>query len=169
MLKTIDDLTGLLLHRNPQVRAKAAHALGVMVKKQGLRDERAISELVQMLALTGKDPSPKVRIQAAFALGHIGGDRVLSPLGVALRFDKNAKVRAMAAESLRIVGDKVAAADLRHGTWDKSAIVRAKSARAMGDLKIETSIDALEALLDDKTVAGVAREAIAKIKGDYPG
>jgi len=100
MLKTIDDLTGSLYHKSPQVRAKAAHALG----NRGVRDERAISTLIQMLALTGKDRSPKVRIQSAYALGHIGGDRVLSPLGVALRYDKDPRVRAMAAESLRIVG-----------------------------------------------------------------
>ena len=162
MLETIDVLTGSLYHKNPQVRAKAAHALG----NRGVRDERAISSLIQMLALDGKDSSPEVRIQAAYALGSIGGDRVLSPLGVALRHDKDARVRAMAADALRIVGDKVAGADLRHGSWDRSPIVRAKSARAMGDLNIRTSIDALEALLDDKMIAEVAREAIAKIKGD---
>lgn len=93
-LKAIPLLRGLLLDADPDVRARAAHALGQ------IGDPGSIPDLVEALT----DPSWPARAMAAKALGRIPGARAVEALCGALT-DPQWWVRANAAEALKAKGD----------------------------------------------------------------
>jgi len=93
-LKAIPVLRGLLSDPHPDLRARAAHALGL------IGDPGSIPHLVGVL----KDPAWPVRAMAARALGRIPGREALEPLCLALT-DSQWWVRANAAEALKSKGE----------------------------------------------------------------
>jgi cyclophilin family peptidyl-prolyl cis-trans isomerase/HEAT repeat protein len=98
------DLVGLLSDREPQVRARAALALGRVGLSEGTEP------LVRLLG----DADAEVRLTAAFALGLIGDDAARAPLRAALS-DASPLVQGRAAEALALIGqsaDAQAIADM---------------------------------------------------------
>jgi HEAT repeat protein len=93
-LKAIPVLRALLSDPQPDLRARAAHALGQ------IGDPGSIPSLVGVL----KDPAWPVRAMAARALGRIPGREALEPLSHALT-DGQWWVRANAAEALKAKGE----------------------------------------------------------------
>src|SRR5437764_317390 len=70
-----------------------------------------------------RDPSFKVRVQAALALGRTSDPRAVLPLIAALK-DENETVRGMAVNSLALLGDERALEPLLAARKDKSPLVR---------------------------------------------
>lgn len=94
-LKAIPALRELLRDPDPDVRARAAHALGQIA------DTGAVSGLVSALS----DPRWPVRAMAAKALGRIPGDGAIDALCRSLT-DSQWWVRANAAEALKGKGER---------------------------------------------------------------
>jgi hypothetical protein len=69
------------------------------------------------------DPSYKVRLQAAMALGHLKDARAVPALVTSLE-DPNPLVRGMAANALGLIGDTRAVAPLREHLKDRESLVR---------------------------------------------
>jgi HEAT repeats len=79
---------------DPLVRSRAAIALG------SLGDRRGLAALEAALA----DRSFSVRVQAIQALGQIGGEQAAQVLGDVLLYERDAKMRALAALALHREG-----------------------------------------------------------------
>ncbi|RMG60856.1 MAG: HEAT repeat domain-containing protein, partial [Deltaproteobacteria bacterium] len=105
---------------NPEVRAKAAGALG------RLKDPRAIPRLVEMLV---SDPVPFVRVRTAQALGQIGHPSIIDYLVNILR-DPEWWVRVRAVEALEQMGQP-AIPSLLAALEDEDEEVRKKAAQAL--------------------------------------
>jgi HEAT repeat protein len=123
---------------NASLRAAAARLIG----------ESGIKESVdRLVALLQSDPEPKVRKDAAYALGLIGDVTAVKPLVAALK-DGAPMVRGMAAESLAYLRDPSALGPLLETLQDPSAEVRYWGAFALGEVGDENSIPALRRLAD---------------------
>jgi HEAT repeat protein len=147
----IEPLLGALASANPQTRAYAARALGLIGAPQAfepivgllarepvdstrlsliealgaLRDSRAVPILLAHLqAPEQANRGWTVRL-AANALGTIGGEEVIGPLSEVLASDPDWFARLGAAEGLRKVRHPLAAKALRHAMKDEDARVRA--------------------------------------------
>lgn len=94
-LESIDFIRDVLRNSDPDERARAAHALG-MIGHAG-----AVPELIRALA----DPDWPVRAMASKALGRIGSADAVEPLADALR-DKEWWVRSNAAVALKELGPR---------------------------------------------------------------
>lgn len=92
------DLVPLLADQDPQIRRRAALAVGRVGLVEG------VAPLLPLL----KDPDPDVRQVAAFALGLIGDRSASGPLQGMLA-DSSLVVRGRAAEALGLMGDTPAA------------------------------------------------------------
>ncbi len=91
-----------------------------------------VDELVTALR---SDESYKVRVQAALVLGKLKDKRALRPLVQALK-DENPTVRAVAAQSLGVLGDASAVASLRVAAEaDESEFVKREAEAALRKLK----------------------------------
>jgi cyclophilin family peptidyl-prolyl cis-trans isomerase/HEAT repeat protein len=112
------DLARLVTDPEPQVRRRAAIAIGRVGLKEG------IPALTSALA----DPDVEVRQAAAFALGLIG-DPSAAPALVPLLADAEPRVRGRAAEALGLAGAKDAAAAIGKmaAEYARSAAVTALS------------------------------------------
>jgi len=136
--ETVAALIGVLRDKNPQVRRKAAEALGQI-------ENPAIKPLVATL----RDDKSEVRNRAAEALIEIGGIGVIQPLIVALE-DKHFYTRETAAESLGRIGDSCAVKPLVAALSDTHWGVREKAAEALGRIGDSYAIEPLCAVLKDE-------------------
>jgi len=119
---------------NPEVRAKAAGALGKLL------EARAIDQLLEMLL---SDPIPFVRTRVAQALGAIGHPRVVDHLVQVLK-DPEWWVRIRAIEALEQIG-KEAAGTLLAAIEDEDAEVRRRAATALERMGyVRDSVETLE-------------------------
>lgn len=101
-----------LAEGSPQVQARVAEAIvrlcgddpdGV---SQGLSELRGSGEpAVAALVVALRDPSPRVRARAAFALGTLGDRRAVEPLAALAAADADATVRCDAGASLLDLND----------------------------------------------------------------
>jgi HEAT repeat protein len=105
---------------NPEVRAKAAGALGK------IKDDRAVSKLLELLV---SDPVPFVRVKASQALGLIGHPAVIDYLINILK-DPEWWVRVRAVEALEKLGDRAVVA-LLPALEDEDLEVRKRAAMAL--------------------------------------
>lgn len=78
-----------------------------------------------------KDPSYKVRLQAAMTLGRLRDERSIDPLLSSLRADKHPSVRGMAAQALATIGDTDALLGLQAAQNDPDKFVRAQVEQAI--------------------------------------
>ncbi|MBI5364939.1 MAG: HEAT repeat domain-containing protein [Planctomycetes bacterium] len=177
-MATAEVLLPLLVDKEPEVRAQAAHALG------DLRDKRAFPPLLGRLT----DASPRVRMFAAIALGRIGNPSALQALlqlvretkdedpvlrhaaifGLAgtqrsealvkLADDPDAHVRLAAVVALRRHASLLVARFLA----DADALVQTEAARAIDDLDLAPARADLASLLALPKLAtyDLARRAI---------
>jgi len=143
------------------LRGEAARSPGVL----GAR--RAAGRLIQVMR---GDPDASVRMFAAHALGSLCGPKAVSALREVLANQgEEAKVRGEAAESLGGCFASEAIPDLIAALKDQSPEVRFWSAYALGHMKAESALAALESLAasDHALVPGwwsVAREAADSIE-----
>jgi HEAT repeat protein len=89
-------LIGSLLDASPEVRARAAGALG------RLKDERAVASLTELLV---SEPVPFVRTKVSEALGQMGNPSVIQHL-INLLKDPEWWVRVRAVEALEHIGEQ---------------------------------------------------------------
>ncbi len=147
---TVKALIGVLKDKNPQVRKKAAEALGQI-------ENPAIKPLLAAL----RDDKSEVRDKSAKALIEIGGDSVIQSLIVALE-DKHSYTREIAAESLGRIGDRCAVESLVAALGDTDWEVREQAAEALGRLRDSQAVGSLVAALkdDDSDVRQRAAESL---------
>jgi HEAT repeat protein len=147
---------------NASLRAAAARLIG----------ESGIKESVdRLVALLQSDPEPKVRKDAAYALGLLDDVTAVGAVVAALK-DKSPMVRGMAAESLAYLRDPSAVGSLLETLQDPSAEVRYWGAFAIGEIGGEDAIPALRHLSDSDSeiapgygsVREEAEEAIRQIQ-----
>ncbi|HVP39832.1 MAG TPA: HEAT repeat domain-containing protein [Candidatus Saccharimonadales bacterium] len=131
-------LAGWLADAAPEVRARAALALGRM----GAR--RTLPALLPLLA----DADSAVRARAAFAAGLVGDSAALEPLG-RLAADASAEVRRRAVEALSRLGSRRAAPLLGAALRDPAREVRAEAAVGLWRLQDSSAVDATLPLLAD--------------------
>lgn len=149
-------------HDDAQVRQAAALACGSM-------GEAAHPALPALITAT-QDSHDRVRLNACWALGKIGGAEAVPALAECSR-DAALGVRAAAARALAEIGTPPATTVplLARLLGDESAYVRIATAAALGRLGEASAraVPALETLLDDpdRDVRQAAEEALAKIGG----
>src|SRR5262245_41973227 len=118
---TVAGLTWALTHGDHERREAAAVALGRMGPKAG----SALPALVGAIS----DPDDRIQIEAATAVGSIGG---VEALAFAMK-SPDVRVRRRAAEALRSRPDRIAALPtLRDALHDPSALVRRTAIEALG-------------------------------------
>jgi len=116
----VDSLAESLLDASPEVRARAAGALGK------IKDERAIGKLTELLI---SEPIPFVRTRVSQALGNIGNPSVLHYLVNILK-DPEWWVRVRAVEALEQLGEE-STPSLLIALEDEDIEVRKRSALAL--------------------------------------
>jgi HEAT repeat protein len=150
----IEPLLRALGSENPQTRAYAARALGLigtprafdpfvallaeeredslqmcLIEALGrLQDVRAVKILLPYLNVPEQVNRGWIIRMAANALGSIGSDDVIEPLSEVLASDRDWFARLGAAEGLRKVSHPLATEALRRGLKDEDARVRAEAA-----------------------------------------
>ena len=167
-----DELFGFLSHGNPKVRSRACLALGRIQASQ------AIAPLRGLL----KDPDPSVRREAAFAIGQIAmlhpdpfresegpGPEVIQTLS-SLSREKDAALRARAAEALGKIGGAKAAGVLQIVAGDPDGETRRQAAIGLARMRAPDAIPVLKGLLDDPIpeVRSAAAYAMGIVKGPLP-
>ncbi|HKQ76648.1 MAG TPA: peptidylprolyl isomerase [Blastocatellia bacterium] len=140
-----DELTGLLKHKTPEVRERAALAIG------RIGDKRGTAPLINVLQ---RDESSLVRAMAAFALGEIEDVRAANALLDALNSSKESlSVRARAVEALgKIVGVQANAESLGQPTLDSINQSLVKQLPA-----VSGALSADQKLLSSLTITALAR------------
>ncbi len=136
----------------PPASALARGLLGIALLVVLARPARAdkVDELVTALR---SDESYKVRVQAALVLGKLKDKRALKPLVQALK-DENPTVRAVAAQSLGVLGDAAAGPALKAASdSDESDFVKREAEAALRKLKASGA--------PTRAVAGAARFFVA--------
>ncbi len=116
----VPQLLDALFDVSPEVRAKAAGALGK------IGDDRAVNKLTELLI---SDPVPFVRVRIANALGEIGHPAVIDYLINVLK-DPEWWVRVRAVEALEQLGDK-AVSGLLIALEEDDVEVRRRAAMAL--------------------------------------
>jgi HEAT repeat protein len=167
----IESLIAILKkHKDPEARAAAAVALARMaappsdpsgaVAPPPLKGTLALAALIAAL----DDPEPKVRLDAAFALGMAGDLMAVSPLIARLK-DKDVDVRMGTAVALGRLKAADAAKPLAAALEDESPWVRQVATWALIELK-DGAAAALEAALKFKTpeARGMAATALGRLK-----
>jgi cyclophilin family peptidyl-prolyl cis-trans isomerase len=128
-------LRGWLAHEEPEVRARAAFALG------SVQHQDAAGELAELL----RDPSPPVRRDAAFALGQLDLEDGGESLVEALAREEDPEVRAWLLEALgRAGGEDVLGRLVEMGAGPEEAAWTLALARAaVRNLYPEGSVQAM--------------------------
>lgn len=151
-----DALILQLAHRDPNVRWRAAIALGAT----GHKDPAVAVSFLSKLTVKTSETDPFVRTKACAALGHLEDPRAIPPLAVAMD-DEDWRVRAQAAVALGRLGKDAAIPSLvKRGLQDPSATVRGMSMVALGSLKREEGLKHVATLLADPT----ARDKEASVR-----
>ncbi|MFB0560443.1 MAG: HEAT repeat domain-containing protein [Candidatus Lokiarchaeia archaeon] len=199
-VRAVEPLIQALKDKDGEVRLRAAEALGkigderaVEPLTQALKDENkyyvkhvreSMEEALQCIEEKKKeessiralsDPSPRVRIAAAEALGRNGSSRAVEPLINALEGDPSPRVRMIAAEALGKIRDTRSVEPLIKALKDRFLEfgknfyeIRSEAALALGEIgdkrAVEHLIDALEDTV--KSVREAAKQALEKIKND---
>lgn len=133
-----------------EARAQAAERLG---RSSG--QDRAITALLGAL----HDPSPRVRGQAAFALGRLGALRAVGPLVSALN-DPSDDVRCRVAVALGLIGSSSVLEATSDADEETEATVRWSAIRALGELG-PAGVDCLVKALKHGPRSERARVAVA--------
>lgn len=159
------------------IEALAAEAAKALANLGGARARRGCTRL-----LDGKAPKP-VRYAATYALAYMRDDEAASTLMALVRDRHEAEeVRGQAAEGLDYLGReggphrRAAARTALHGLDDPSPVVRFWCAFALGAMRFEPAVPALERLArQDKAmcpgwwqVCDEAADAVAMIEGREP-
>lgn len=131
-----------LEHRDPRVRAAAAHALGSVHDPDEAR--RAAGALVRAL----EDPRSEIRATAAMSLGELRDPDAREALELRLD-DGDAAVRQTAAIALGRVGDAAALPALRRALESGPADLRFQAATSLVELDPEAAYEPLLAALTD--------------------
>ena len=140
------------------VRSTAVRCLG--------RAPLALAEEVTSAATPAlDDASPLVRVEAAVALGRLGGPSAVAPLALRLT-EPEESVRRAAAVALGAIGDRKAVAALSFAIDDRSVSVAAAAAVALGELGDPSALPVLERTLLEPgwgPVHVAAAQALAKL------
>lgn len=178
-LAVVDSLTTCLQDEDPDVRGRAAYALGSTRNPQAidrlipaLRDKNngagslaayALSELgalaVSSLAAALQDDDQVVRRRAADALTKIGPPAIESLVG-ALR-DQQLDTRRLAASALGKIGGQSAIGALVAALGNEDAEVRGRAASALGQINDSQALEPLVLALRDKDLSVRWRAAYA--------
>jgi HEAT repeat protein len=186
--RSIPDLVGLMEDPVPEVRIRAAKALGALGGLEAvqsllgaLRDTNRWSALRigDILATLGEPAvgpliaelprlPPAARVPAIDILGRLRSPQAV-PLLVSLLHDPEDNARARAAHSLGVIGDPRCAPALVATLRDHAWPVRAMAAKALGMVPGSAGVKALQRALADREwwVRSNAAEALRQ-KGD-PG
>jgi len=135
---------GLRTHRNPDVRAACAYCL----------KRKAPGVITACLSAIESDPDPRVRINAAFALGELGGQAELAALSRAVQRNRSssgslADPAVAAVRAIGRIGGRTAAQMLLD-LWHDATLPRATSGivvAAMGDTGDLRCLEVVEAVL----------------------
>jgi HEAT repeat protein len=96
---------------------------------------RSDPQLDSAIRALRKDPSLKVRTQAAIVLGHRGAREAVQPLREAVAEDSSSAVRIAAVAALARIGDRAARSTLKHARdVDPDEAVRREAGRALADI-----------------------------------
>jgi HEAT repeat protein len=157
----IEPLIQALSSQNPQARAYAARALGLMgttrafgsIATQLAKEEDGDAKLLMIEALGGIGGDQAVEVLlpylttpqqqnrgwivrvAANALGRIGAEAVIQPLAEILSTDLDWLARLGAAEGLRKIKDQRVAGPLRKALKDEDPRVRAEAVAGLRELR----------------------------------
>ncbi len=173
----------LLADPNPDLRRRAAQALGYLGAREAVPDlvralrdadldvgnaamdalafleaAEAATAVVDLL----RDPGVAVRRRAGRLLGRLKAEGAVPSL-VALLSHDEARVRESAADTLGLVGARGAVAELRKLLADEYTGVRQAALRALAALEATAEVPAILALLRDED--GGTREAAASALG----
>jgi HEAT repeat protein len=143
-----------LKHEDPDVRWKAAEALGEIGHKS------AVQPLAQTLL---KDKNANVRARAADALGDIGHKSAVQPLAQTLLKDKDYFVKWRAAVALGDIGHESGVQPLVQVLKDGYGDIRRRAVEALGKIG-KSAIPHLTKALKDKN--GGVREAAVIALGE---
>jgi len=149
----------ILENENGLVRAFAARTLGNHHSKQ------VVSGLVKVLA----DPDWQVQVNAAVALGKIGDDKAVHPLGQLTVKHSLSQVRWAAVAALGEIGSKKAKDYLIKSTLDKSPGVRAATLKSLtqvledqAELFLQQGLNDSQRLVRAEAVRSFGRAKIEK-------
>jgi len=140
--------------KRDEQRFWAARILG------GLKTNRAGSSLLNALS----DRSPKVRSEAAQALGHLSSHQAVHPLSKMLLEDPVPLVRDASAEALGAIGDDRAFTSLKEGLADSDYATRRRVMEAlekMGEKVTPIFLDALQS--ESKEASAQAAAALERM------
>jgi HEAT repeat protein len=118
----IPQLTALLAHRTPEVRAAAVEALG------NIGGQPAVTALQGMR----NDPDPYVRLRAAVALAQAGDQDAIATINKALA-SPVADIRLTAAEAYRNNPTESSRAAVRSALGEANPLTRARAAALLGE------------------------------------
>jgi aminopeptidase N len=107
------------------------------------------------------------RLDAARALGELGGDEAVAALGLALRHDRFFGLRQVAGAALARIGSEPALAALRPGAGDPDARVRAAALAGFGSFSGHTELIDLLARALGSDASYRARAAAAGALGSF--
>ena len=149
-LGKVKELIKILKDRIPDIRARAAMALGY------IGDVRVIKPLIRTL----KDKEWSVRKAAAGALGYKRDPKVVEPLCNTLK-DEKESVREVAAIALGKIGDARAVEPLVQALNDQNWAVRSAATRALGNIGDDRATIPLCNIIKDETET--VREEVVKV------
>jgi len=151
----LDSLITALKHKNEDVRAASASALGE------IGNNRAVKPLI----VATKDKSEDVRAKASIALGKIGDTRAFEHL-TGLLNDESDFVRTHTIGALGDLGNPRSAKLLIPAFQSEDKFIRLSAARALGQIGDEIAIEPLEDMLsedDEWDVRKAAAESLKKL------
>ena len=150
--------------RHPERADEAALRLS---RVDGRRASGALLEI-----LTDDRADSRLRAAAARALGRARLLSASGALSVGARSD-NLEIRAASLEALGLLGDPEDAAAVAPALEDPDPSVRRAAIKALGNLRADGSIEALERFLarvppPDAGEASLARRSLAVLRGEEP-
>jgi HEAT repeat protein len=152
--KSVQVLTGALVHDDPDVRWAAASALGLIVNGVG---EESLLPLLD-------DEDVRVREAAATALGAMGSSSAVESI-IDMLDDEYSTSRLAATEALGRLGDDRAVKPLMALLEDQERTVRIAAARALGEIGHPAGVKPLVGILGspDGTLRWTAARSLASI------
>ena len=150
------------LYRNAEFSSLRERAIKILAR---IKPKNYIDLLIK--ELEGKNKKSGVRLNAAKALGMIGGEKAVKPLITVLATNEDGGVRGNAAEALGMIGREKAIKPLVTAlATDEDGDVRWRAAEALGEIGGEKAVEPLVTVLatnEDGSVRGNAAEALGMI------